>query len=175
MICNPLAVATATSALVLAWVAILLLCLALGALVRQVRALQLANTSQAVPKGGPRPGSRMPEVSDGTGALTAILFLSSNCATCDLLRVKLPTLIAGLTARVRVVLVLKGDAEPTPVEDATHRVIRRGDDLFDKYQVRAAPFGVILAESGEVLLAEAIGSVQALERLVENLPQEVQR
>ncbi|MGI8333145.1 hypothetical protein ACRYCC_24595 [Actinomadura scrupuli] len=143
------------TALLLSWVAILLLSLVVAGLVRQVHAIGQ----------GPRPtalgldtGSQAPGFERfGPGLL---LFLSADCAAC-------PDVLAAAES-------LTGPADP-PVHALfagaalpAERVTVHADEpaLFEAYKIPATPFAVVVGESGRVTVSEPVGSPGALRELL---------
>ncbi|MER7891556.1 hypothetical protein ABTX15_17190 [Micromonospora sp. NPDC094482] len=157
-----------TSALILSWIAILLLALVVSGLVRQVHAL--ANGSVARPGSvGLRPGSPAPrfgELAPPAPATLVLLFLDPGCSTCD-------HLLAEATQqadRPDVVLrVLYREAAPPHPADLPVTVLGEQADLFDRYDAIATPFAVVVDATGHVRRSEAVGSQAALRQLLDQV------
>jgi hypothetical protein len=140
------------TALLLSWVAILLLSMVVAGLVRQVHALGQGPrpTSLSLPAGAPAPGfDRF-----GPGPL---LFLSADCGACP------DVLTAAESLAGPVHALFSGAALPS------ERVIVHADEpaLFEAYKIPATPFVVVVGESGRVTLSEPVGSAGALRELLE--------
>ena len=149
-----------TSALILSWIAILLLALVVSGLIRQVHALSAG--------GGRRPGSLGPPPGSpalGVGRLApdrrwpvVLLFLSEDCRTCAEALDE-----AGRTGPGGVPLrVLYAGAAPAAAADLPVGVDARQAELFERYDVIVTPFAVVVDRSGRVVSAEPVGSRAAL-------------
>jgi hypothetical protein len=145
-----------TSALLLSWVAILLLALVVAGLVRQVHAL-----SQGVPQRatlGPAPGTPAPAF-DRVGA-GLLLFLDLDCGVCA----EVLEAAGALDRPFRAIFAEDGpDTAPRGATVLTGE--RHG--LFEAYGVPATPFAVVIDEGGRVRSSEPVGSVEALRELME--------
>jgi len=150
-----------TSALLLSWVAILLLALVVSGLVRQVHGLTAGAGPAArgigLPAGTPAPDFDL--LAPPSPGPLVLLFAGTDCRTCAAL---LPSAVAmagpGVTLRV-----LYPDAVPAGAPSAA-----RGGaaDLFRSYGVIATPFGVLVDATGRVRGCVPVGSVDALRRLL---------
>ncbi|TDC62338.1 hypothetical protein E1200_26120 [Actinomadura sp. GC306] len=149
------------SALLLSWVAILLLALVVAGLVRQVHALSRGAPPPHRTGLGPAPGTAAPAFDRlGPGL---VLFLDRDCGVCT--------------------EVLSAAAAPDgPVPDGPLHAVFAGppaggvppgarvltgeqDGLFAEYGVPATPFAVLVGEDGRVRAAEPVGSAEALREL----------
>jgi hypothetical protein len=141
-----------TSALLLSWVAILLLSLVVAGLIRQVHAL--AQGAPRTARLGPPPGSRAPEFDRlGPGLL---LFLDRDCGTCT-------EVLTAATGPGKAIY-----AGPAPADAGTALTVLADEPgLFTAYHVPATPFAVLVDDSGVVLAAEPVGSAAALHALTE--------
>lgn len=143
-----------TTALLLSWVAILLLAMVVAGLVRQVHAL-----AQGAPQAsglGPAPGSRAPEFDRvGHGLL---LFLDRDCGTCA------DVLTAAEALHTPAKAIFAGQPPET-----TLPAVADAPDLFDAYGVPATPFAVVVDPTGRVRAAEPVGSTAALHDLLDAL------
>ncbi|MFA1545649.1 hypothetical protein [Actinomadura chokoriensis] len=143
------------SALLLSWVAILLLALVVAGLVRQVHAL-----SQGAPRQaglGPAPGTPAPAF-DRLGA-GLLLFLDRDCGVCT-------DVLAAAGALDRPLHAIF--AGPPPDGGAPSRatvLTGEQDGLFADYRVPATPFAVLVDADGRVRAAEPVGSPEALHDL----------
>ncbi|MDQ3401951.1 MAG: hypothetical protein M3548_00960 [Actinomycetota bacterium] len=153
-----------TSALILTWVALLLLALVTAGLVRQVHALS-STPSRPAARIGPLPGHPAPGVDRIAPALPAVLlFLSPNCHTCaEALAetTRLTEIDSGATWSVHG--LYSGDA-PEIVAPATAHAHQSG--LFAAYDVIATPFAVLVGTDGRVTTAGPVGSRKAVRELL---------
>ncbi|MBO2453945.1 hypothetical protein J4573_43130 [Actinomadura barringtoniae] len=145
-----------TSALLLSWVAILLLALVVAGLVRQVHAL-----SRGVPQRttlGPAPGTPAPAF-DRLGA-GLLLFLDLDCGVC--------TEVLGSAGELgRPFKAIFAEDGPTAVPPGVSVLTGERHGLFEAYGVPATPFAVIVDGDGRVRTAEPVGSPEALRELME--------
>lgn len=154
-----------TSALILSWVAILLLALVVSGLVRQVHALTTGTASRGEPV-GLRPGSAAPEfrrLAPQRPQPMVLLFLDSGCRTCS--------------------EVLEEATRHVPLEGVTLRVLFRGEApestllpvyggeaaLFERYDAVATPFAVVVDPGGTVVRSEPMGSRSTFRALLNQL------
>ncbi|MFC4912757.1 hypothetical protein [Actinomadura gamaensis] len=145
-----------TSALLLSWVAILLLALVVAGLVRQVHALAGPGRVTAA---RPAPGPKRGAVAPGFGRLGPglVLFLDRDCGVCeDVLAAAEPPLRA----------VFAGPAPAAVAPDVTV-LAHEGAGLFEDYRVSATPFAVVLTEDGRIGAAAPVGSPESLRELLE--------
>lgn len=159
-----------TSALLLSWVAIVLLALVVAGLVRQVHQLSrggVARTSTG--QVGVTPGSRAPHADEllAEGHETLLLFLSPDCRTCTevLAEAESWTKQAAHAPRVRAVYADTAPTTATTVPVTDHR-----PDLFTSYDAIATPFAVIVDTTGRVARSEPLGSASALRELLADSP-----
>ncbi|MEV5572773.1 hypothetical protein AB0L06_22230 [Spirillospora sp. NPDC052269] len=145
-----------TSALLLSWVAILLLALVVAGLIRQVHALAgTGRTAPARPATGPETGAAAPGFERlGPGL---VLFLDRDCGVCD-------EVLSLAEPPLRAVF-----AGPAPVAAAPGVTVLANevDGLFDDYRVPATPFAVVLTEDGRVGRAAPVGSPDSLRELLQ--------
>ncbi|NDU74039.1 hypothetical protein GWI34_15535 [Actinomadura sp. DSM 109109] len=142
------------SALLLSWVAILLLALVVAGLVRQVHAL---GQGAARPTGlGPAVGTPAPAFDRlGPGLL---LFLDRECGVCaDVLDAVPP----GRPLHA----VFAGPPPDGPPRPGVTVLAGEQDGLFADYGVPATPFAVLVGADGRVRAAEPVGSPEALRAL----------
>lgn len=141
------------SALLLSWVAILLLALVVAGLVRQVAALTRGATAPSVL--GPAPGTPAPAFDRlGPGLL---LFLDRDCGVCT------DVLAAAESLDRPVQVAFAGAPAATSPELTVHA--DEQDGLFAAYDVPATPFAVLIDPGGRVRAAEPVGSPDALRAL----------
>ncbi|MGN9804648.1 hypothetical protein [Micromonospora sp. L32] len=157
-----------TSALILSWIAILLLALVVSGLVRQVHALSTGTVGRPGSV-GLRPGSPAPRFRDlapPSPATLVLLFLDPGCATCD----HLLDAAAEHTRRTDVVLrVLYRDSVPPRAADLPMTVLGAQADLFDRYDAIATPFAVVIDATGRIRRSEPVGSAVALRHLLDEV------
>lgn len=145
-----------TSALLLSWVAILLLALVVAGLIRQVHALSgTGRTAPARPAPGPETGVAAPGFDRlGPGL---VLFLDRDCGICEeVLALAEPPLRA----------VFAGPAPDSAAPGVTV-LANEGDRLFEDYRVPATPFAVVLTDDGRVGRAAPVGSPGSLRELLQ--------
>ncbi|HVQ91858.1 MAG TPA: hypothetical protein VMU51_12565 [Mycobacteriales bacterium] len=174
-----------TSALILSWVAILLLALVVSGLVRQVHVLSSGLVRPAGRGGstgpvGLAPGALAPGLdllgTDRSGPVL-LLFLSADCHTCSAVL----TEAAHLTGSARLTGAAQdaGDlsvralyAGPAPATDLGIGVYGGQAELFERYDAIATPFAVLVDPSGRVVRSEPVGSPAALRTLLDRVVQE---
>ncbi len=155
-----------TSALILSWIAILLLALVVSGLVRQVHALSngTAGRSGSV---GLRPGSPAPRFRDlapPSPATLVLLFLDDGCATCDQLLDEATEQAQRSDGTIRV---LYRHTVPPRVADLPLTVLGEQAELFDRYDAIATPFAVVVDPTGHIRRSEPVGSRAALRHLLD--------
>lgn len=149
-----------TSAMILAWLAILVLALAMAGLLRQVRTLSSGRPVRR--QVGPPAGSLAPEVPGleqlaQEGYITVLLFLDTNCDVCvETLRIAEELAGDRNGHSVRFVAIFSANADGA-TSDRIRRV-ENGNDIFARYSVPVAPFGVAINDRGRVTHAGGIGS-----------------
>jgi hypothetical protein len=154
-----------TSALILSWVAIVLLALVVSGLVRQVHALSNGLTRMPEPV-GPRPGSRAPgfdRLAPASTVPTVLLFLDRDCRTCT----EVLDEAAGHAGREDLaVRALYSGGVPAGLSGGPVDV--RGDqaELFERYDAIVRPFAVVIDPAGQVVRSEPIGSRSVLRNLL---------
>jgi hypothetical protein len=157
-----------TSALILSWIAILLLALVVSGLVRQVHALSNGTVGRSGSV-GLRPGSPAPRFRDlapPSPATLVLLFLDSGCATCDHLLDEATEHIRQTDAELRV---LYRQTVPPQAADLPITVLGEQADLFDQYDAIATPFAVVIDATGRIQRSEPVGSRVALRHLLEQV------
>lgn len=157
-----------TSALILSWIAILLLALVVSGLVRQVHAL--SNGTVPRPESvGLRPGSPAPRFHDlapPSPTTLVLLFLDHGCATCDQLLDEAAEQVQRTDAVLRV---LYRDTVPQQVADLPMTVLGEQADMFDRYDAIATPFVVVIDVAGRIRRSEPVGSRLALRHLLDQV------
>lgn len=153
-----------TSALILSWVAILLLALVVSGLIRQIHALS-AGGGQRPGSLGPLPGAPAPGVdrlAPDRRRPVVLLFLSADCRTCAEALDE-----AGRAGPDGVPLrVLYAGAGPA-VGDLPLPVDTGQAELFERYDVIVTPFAVVVDRTGLVVSAEPVGSRAALREVLD--------
>ncbi|WP_405110261.1 hypothetical protein OG559_30105 [Micromonospora sp. NBC_01405] len=159
-----------TSALILSWIAILLLALTVSGLVRQVHALSSGTVQRRRESVGLRPGAAAP----GFARLAPVapevplvlLFLEPDCGTCTEVLAEANGHVdrPGLEFRV-----LYRDAPSAQAAGLPITVLGGQAELFERYDVLATPFATVVDRAGRVLRAEPLGSRAALRRLLDEI------
>ncbi len=153
-----------TSALLLSWVAILLLALVVSGLVRQVHALTTGAGGTAPQRVGPvvgAPAPRFDVLAPARPGPLVLVFAGEGCRTCTTL---LPD-AAGRAGPGVTVRVLYPDAVPADAPGPSGAIasVRGGSaELFRVYQVVATPYAVLVGADGRVAEALPVGSPDAL-------------
>lgn len=149
-----------TSALIVTWVALLLLALVVSGLVRQVHALS-SGTAQRPVRTGPRPGTRAPDL-DRLGARgpAVLLFLSPTCLTCVEVLDETATAVGD---RLPVHALYEGTAPEPPPGVQAHA---DQGHLFGAYGALATPFAVLVGDDGRITAAAPVGSRAAVRELL---------
>ncbi|MFI0448761.1 hypothetical protein [Actinomadura sp. 6N118] len=144
------------SALLLSWVAIVLLALVVAGLVRQVHALSQGPPGSAGQSPlGPAAGTRAPGFDRlGPGLL---LFLDVDCGVC----VEVLDEAGSLGRPIHAIFAGAAPEAPGITVLANER-----DGLFEDYAVPATPFAVLVDASGRVRAAQPVGSTEALRELL---------
>lgn len=158
------------SAVLLAWVALVLLALGLAGLLRQVTVLSRSqlgrsSTTPASPGSGPRTtrdliGFRLPADGELAGLVepgahrTVVVFVSPGCSSCA----HTLTALAGVPdvtgGSVAVVAVSTGSCEPALADlGGTGRCLAQGRALLDHLLVPATPYLVGLDSGGTIVAA----------------------
>jgi len=152
---------TTTAALVLAWIAIILLTLATAGLLRRVEQLSSRSTLQAEP-GEPVIGLQLPMskyLSDleGGQAQVLLLFVSPSCMTCQ---AAIDAIVAAGPAGHRIGVVLReADAAPMHLPDGWVPLTSAAG-LFHILRIPATPYLVRLDADGTIIDATmAVGSL----------------
>jgi len=153
-----------TSALIVTWVALLLLAFVVAGLVRQVHALSSGAGSSAAGarpvRGGLRAGDKANLVGLDVDAPAVLLFLTATCHTCVEALAE-----AVAVAGNRPVLALYEGQAPAPPTGVT----AFGDKghLFAEYGALATPFAVVVGADGRITAAAPVGSRTAVRELID--------
>jgi hypothetical protein len=158
-----------TSALIVTWVALLLLALVVSGLVRQVHALSSGNARRA-DRLGLRPGSPAPDVDLlGIRLPAVLLFLSEDCHTCAGVLDE-----AGRLGRNGPELHALYAGSVPPGSDVEPIAMHGWQaDLFERYDAIVTPFGVVVGQDGRVVQSEPLGSPHALRGLLSRIEGQV--
>jgi hypothetical protein len=152
------------SALALAWIAILLLALAVAGLNRQTRMLANAG-SQALAmgpiRGAPAPGLR--DHLDRYPGMKLLLFVDATCAAC---RVALEEADRLATLGTDPTFIAVFEAGTNGLRPANVNVIAEARNAFTQYNVQVRPFAVLIDAAMQVLAARPVGSREALSSFV---------
>ncbi|MGB3438882.1 MAG: hypothetical protein WBA97_09040 [Actinophytocola sp.] len=148
-----------TSALLVTWVALLLMAFVVAGLVRQVHALSSGGGARAVPA-GLRVGDKADLGGLGVDVPAVLLFLRPTCHTCV---EALAETVEVAGDRLAVVALYEGQApEPTPgvvaFADQGHR--------FATHGALATPFAVLVGLDGRITAAAPVGSRSAVRDLL---------
>jgi hypothetical protein len=157
-----------TSALILAWAAILLLALAMSGLLRQVHALSTGRGPRQA--AGPPVGSPAPPLGPGDqerpDLATVALFVDTSCDVCtQSLRVA-EELAATGAGQVRFLAVFPADADGFRQQRV--EVIEHAQEAFEQYRIPLTPFGVVIGGDGRVERTSALGSEALVRQLVDD-------
>ncbi|MFI6822715.1 hypothetical protein ACIBJE_17440 [Micromonospora sp. NPDC050187] len=159
-----------TSALILSWIAILLLALVVSGLVRQVHALSSGMVQHPPQSVGLRPGAPAPGFAQLAPARPTVplvlLFLDPECGTCGEVLTEATGRVdrGGLEFRA-----LYRDSTPARAGELPVTVLGGQAELFERYDVLVTPFATVVDRAGRVLRAEPIGSRAALRRLLDEI------
>ncbi|SCL73384.1 hypothetical protein [Micromonospora peucetia] len=159
-----------TSALILSWIAILLLALTVSGLVRQVHALSSGAVQRRPESVGLRPGAPAPGFARLAPVAPAVplvlLFLEPDCGTCTEVLAEANDHVdrPGLEFRV-----LYRDAPSERAAGLPITVLGGQAELFERYDALATPFATVVDQAGRVLRAEPLGSRAALRRLLDEI------
>jgi hypothetical protein len=158
-----------TSALILSWIAILLLAFTVSGLVRQVHALSSGAVQRRPESVGLRPGAPAPgfaRLAPATPTVPLVLlFLEPDCGTCTEVLAE-----AGEHARPGLEFrALYREDPPARAAELPITVLGGQAELFERYDALATPFATVVDAAGRVLRAEPIGSRAALHRLLDEV------
>ena len=147
-----------TSALLVTWVALLLMAFVVAGLVRQVHAL--SSGTAARPVAGFRTGDRADLTRLGVTGPAVLLFLRSTCHTCvEALAETVEVAGDGLT----VVALYEG---PAPEERPGVTAFGDQGHVFATYGALATPFAVLVGADGRIIAAAPVGSRTAVRELL---------
>lgn len=160
------------SALLLTWVAMVLLALALGGVVRQVRILSGQARAAILRPDGPRVGSVLGSipVGESDARRQVFVFLRANCPSCDAL---IPELVRSAAIRARLRLTAVFAAARPETELGSVDVMDHQSALFETLGISVTPYLVAISPERTVVEARPVGSVALLERVLRSLSEEV--
>ena len=157
------------TALLLAWLAILVLALVVSGLVRQLRTLTVARHGPAALHGVRSPvGTTVAGLLDGTETAlpTVALFVDAECRAChERLKELREILDARSGTDLRFVAVFRGDANGMPMGERLATIVGAAS-LFERLGVHATPYGVVVDRDAVVREARPIGSLDALRVMI---------
>jgi hypothetical protein len=152
---------TTTAALVLAWIAIVLLALATAGLLRRVEQLSSRGAAAAEPVSEPVVGLQLPMVQhlgEFAGGHTEVLivFASTSCASCQ---AAVDGIVAAAPADLRIAVAVR-ESTLGPLEVPSEWVRRTSaQSLFQIMRIPATPYLVRLGPDGTIVgAAMAVGS-----------------
>ena len=147
-----------TSALIVTWVALLLMAFVVAGLVRQVHALSSGAGARPV-RGGLRAGDKANLAGLGVDGPAVLLFLTATCHTC----VEVLAETAGVAGNRPVLALYEGQAPAAP--DGVTAFGGKGH-LFAEYGALATPYAVLVGADGRITAAAPVGSRAAVRELI---------
>ena len=152
--------------IVLAWIAILLLGLAMAGILRQLHGIVSAR-QPAHPRMGPLVGKPAPPLERGPRwgpRGSVLLFVDAECVACGQV---LPEygILAHSNRNLQFLSVFREERNGLRVDKPVEVLTQQGE-AFERYQVRVTPLAVAVGSDGRVLDSEPIGSVIALRYFV---------
>jgi hypothetical protein len=158
-----------TAAVLLTWLALLVLALALAGVIRQVRVL--AGGAGARVLVGPAVGTAAPPLAGGRPVPrpALVVFAEPDCPTCSDV---LPALQNGLGTQLEKLVLYPGSAPPgeAGIETLSHQ-----QEAFDGWNVVVTPFVAVVDAGGDVVAAGAVGSVPILHGIVKSAERVLER
>lgn len=158
------------SAVLLSWLAILLLAFAMAGLLRQVRILTEERTPASTVV-SPLVGTTVDSLPAGvtlgrSGSISLTLFASSECSVCKSRLRELQDAAKTLPRDVHVEAVFADDgfelSEPLLVR-------RQQRELFSHLRIPVTPYVVVLSPAGRIAHAVAVGSDSSFREVVERV------
>lgn len=157
-------VTPAIALLVLAWVAIVLLALALGGVVAQLRSLHAVVTSRPVPGGrAPVVGELVDNDGNNVSPPYSALFVTGDCATCQKV---VPAIVRAAFDRIdkSVPVFVVSDRPVSPegsaVVSAVHWIVER--TAAERFGIPAFPWLVSVDGDGEIIDHQVAHSPNAI-------------
>jgi hypothetical protein len=155
------------TALLLAWVAIVLLGLTVSGLVRQVHALQSPRRPEGLEADLPT-GAQAPAI-DGLAwdrqRTNLLLFVDASCHSCAQVLPYLDALARERNGDTAFTALFAGHDGGFRTDHV--RVLTGQAGAFERYQVPLTPFGVRVSPKGVLVAAAPVGSDKILKELVE--------
>jgi hypothetical protein len=160
------------SALMLAWIALVLLAFAMSGLMRQIQAVTRAIHGGRSLVAGPTTGLLAPRIPQLDGAAESVLlFVEPGCSSCD----QALTTISRAAARStdnRAYVVLYRDSAPEDGEQPGVATVSYASRMFEALNVAITPTIVVLNEHRRVAASAPVGSPEMLEQLMPYISQE---
>ena len=154
------------SAVLLAWVALVLLALGLAGLLRQVTVLTRGQAGGAAPAGGSPRSTRdlvgfrlpahgeLPALVEPGAHRTVVVFVSPGCSSCAVTLSRLADVADVREGSVALVAVSTGSCEPAQDDLAgAGRCIAQGRPLLEQLHVPATPYLLALDASSTIVAA----------------------
>lgn len=153
------------SALVLAWVAIILLAFAMSGLTRQLHALS-GRSIGLESRLGPTPGDVAPPLDGahlGWPHSSILLFADVMCPSCNTV---LPVFrsLADKHLEIDFTAVFPNDADG--FESGRVRILHGQADAFESFHIPVKPFAVAIAPGGVITDSRPIGNARAMREFV---------
>lgn len=163
-----------TSALVLAWIAIIVLAVLVSAILRSLHGIvhpALGNRSAKTPV-----GSRidLPEV-DVARSGAVLVFMDDICESCHRTRSKLLSGGARSLAEAGLAVTLMYRHEGVDGNANGIRVLSNRTQVFDLLGIHAVPTAAHLGRDGTLLALEPVGSEDLLDRFIDSVRQPIVR
>lgn len=153
-----------SSALLLAWVAIVLLAFAMAGLLRQIQAV--AVPASRLPGLGPPVGTLVPAILPQAGSWSwprLLLFVDPDCTSCAALLPHVESL-ARRPDGPAITILVSGDVATFRSDHST--VLLRCDEDFERFAVTVTPLGVLVGDDGRLVASAPLGSPAALQELI---------
>jgi len=155
-----------SSSLVLAWIAIVILALAMSGLLRQIRALT-KQVRETRTRSSPLVGKVAPAVGDVPldDEVAILVFASSNCDVCMDRLAELDSIVsADHSRRVRMLSLFSGSVNGLNFDAI--EVMGEQQKAFEQFMVPITPYGVVINRRGVVSHAQPVGSEGAVHELI---------
>lgn len=155
------------SALILAWVAIMILAFAMAGILRQVHILTAA-VSGGRTLVGPPLGTAAPSL-DGVDAWTRstiAVFVEATCSNCASVLSEFVRLAQAREEGVDFMAIFAEDSNG--LQSPHVRVLGGQVKAFHDFHIPVTPFGVAIVSGGTVVAASPIGSASALSEFVDD-------
>jgi hypothetical protein len=150
------------TALVLAWVAIVLLALSVAGLMRQVHMLLTERTADGAPALDRGSLRTLPADLMAVGAERIVLFASTTCVACSDV---MPVLVAySRRDGASCTVVTEAARHPDWPDDLVYR--ENAADLFEHFGIVATPHALKIV-GGDIVESAPVGSVEALRHVID--------